>query len=137
MPSPNRKLIVDTDVASYVFKWHPEFAPRYIHLLQGAELFLSFMSVAEGGASQANWGTRQRDLLEQYIADFAVLHSDNSLCSWWAEVKTESRQKGRPMGSADAWIAATALALSVPLVTNNAKDYQHLDGLQIVSLTPA
>lgn len=90
-----------------------------------------------GGASQANWGTRQRDLLEQYIADFAVLHSDNSLCSWWAEVKTESRQKGRPMGSADAWIAATALALSVPLVTNNAKDYQHLDGLQIVSLTPA
>ena len=39
------------------------------------------------------------------------------------------------MGTADAWIAATALALSAPLVTNNAKDYMHLDGLRVISLT--
>ena len=38
------------------------------------------------------------------------------------------------MGSADAWIAATALALPVPLVTNNPKDYRHLDRLQLVSV---
>jgi len=31
------------------------------------------------------------------------------------------------MSSADAWIAATALVLSAPLVTNNPKDYRHLD----------
>jgi predicted nucleic acid-binding protein len=37
------------------------------------------------------------------------------------------------MGSADAWIAATALALPVPLVTNNPKDYRHLNTLQLVS----
>jgi predicted nucleic acid-binding protein len=37
------------------------------------------------------------------------------------------------MSSADAWIAATALVLSVPLVTNNPRDYRHLDNLQLVS----
>jgi predicted nucleic acid-binding protein len=37
------------------------------------------------------------------------------------------------MISADAWIAATALVLSVPLVTNNPKDYRRLDKLQLVS----
>jgi predicted nucleic acid-binding protein len=37
------------------------------------------------------------------------------------------------IGAADAWIAATALALSVPLVTNNPKDYRNLDKLQLVS----
>jgi predicted nucleic acid-binding protein len=37
------------------------------------------------------------------------------------------------MSSADAWIAATALVLSAPLVTNNPKDYRHLDKLQLVS----
>ncbi|MFZ0594381.1 MAG: hypothetical protein WAM39_28260 [Bryobacteraceae bacterium] len=30
------------------------------------------------------------------------------------------------MNSADAWIAATALILSAPLVTNNPKDYRTL-----------
>jgi predicted nucleic acid-binding protein len=38
------------------------------------------------------------------------------------------------MSSADAWIAAAALILSVPLVTNNPKDYHHLDKLQLVSV---
>ncbi len=38
------------------------------------------------------------------------------------------------MSSADAWIASTALVLSVPLVTNNPKDYRHLDNLQLVSV---
>jgi predicted nucleic acid-binding protein len=37
------------------------------------------------------------------------------------------------MSAADAWIAATALVLSAPLVTNNAKDFHHLGNLQLVS----
>jgi len=93
------------------------------------------MTLAEmrQGALDANWGPRKRAVLEAYLADFAVLHSDSLLCSTWAAVRNESTQKGRPISSADAWIAATALVLSAPLVTNNPKDYRHLDNLQIVS----
>jgi predicted nucleic acid-binding protein len=40
------------------------------------------------------------------------------------------------MGSADAWIAATALVLAAPLVTNNPNDYRHLTELQIRSALP-
>jgi tRNA(fMet)-specific endonuclease VapC len=71
-------------------------------------------------------------LAEIYLADFSVLHSD-LLCSTWAAVRSESTQKGHPISSADAWIAATALVLSAPLVTNNLKDYRHLDKLRIIS----
>jgi predicted nucleic acid-binding protein len=42
-------------------------------------------------------------------------------------------RKGRPIGAVDAWIAATALVLPAPLVTNNPKDYRHLDYLQLDS----
>jgi len=72
-------------------------------------------------------------VLEAYLADFSVLHSDSLLCSTFSAVRNESTQKGRPISSADAWIAATALVLAAPLVTNNPKDYRHLDKLQIVS----
>ena len=85
------------------------------------------------GALNANWGPRKCDVLEAYLAGFSVLHSDSLLCSTWAAVQSQSVRKGRQMISADAWIAATALVLSVPLVTNNPKDYRRLDKLQLVS----
>jgi predicted nucleic acid-binding protein len=135
-PSATARLVVDTDVASFIFKWHPEFAPRYVDIVRGSELIVSFMTVAEmrQGALDANWGPRKCDVLEAYLADFSVLHSDSLLCSTWAAIRNESTRKGRPIGSADAWIAATALVLSAPLVTNNPKDYRHLNHLQIVSV---
>ena len=106
-------MVVDTDVASYIFKWHPEFAPRYVSIIGGYELVVSFMTLAEmrQGALDANWGAHKCDLLEAYLADFSVLHSDSVLCSTWAAVRNESTRKGRQMSSADAWIAATALVL--------------------------
>ena len=93
------------------------------------------MTLAEmrQGALDANWGPRKWDVLEAYLADFSVLYSDSLLRSMWATLRNESTRKGRQMSSADAWIAATALVLSAPLVTNNPKDYRYLDRLQIVS----
>jgi predicted nucleic acid-binding protein len=134
-PILTARLVVDTDVASYIFKWHPELASRYISIVRGAELVVSFMTPAEmrQGALDANWGARKCDALEAYLADFKVLHSDSLLCGTWAAVRNESARKGRQMGSADAWIGATALVLSVPVVTNNPKDHRHLDKLQLVS----
>ena len=114
-PDAAARLVIDTDVASFIFKWH--------------------MTVAEmrQGALDANWGTRKCDVLEIYLADFSVLQSDSLLCSTWAAVRNESVRKGRQMSSADAWIAATALVLWAPLVTNNPKHYRHLDKLQLVT----
>src|SRR5947199_798587 len=136
-PTATASLVVDTDVASFIFKWHPEFAPRYVDIVRGAELIASFMTLAEmrQGALDANWGPRKFAVLESYLAEFSVLHSDSLLCSTWAAVRNESARKGRRISSADAWIAATALVFSATLVTNNPKDYRPLDKLQIVSAT--
>src|ERR1039457_4238860 len=31
-PNATARLVVDTDVASFIFKWHPVFAPRYVSI---------------------------------------------------------------------------------------------------------
>ena len=69
-------LVVDTDVASYIFKWRPVFASQYAPILCSSQLMLSFMSVAEmrQGALDANWGLRQRNLLEAYLRSFSACH---------------------------------------------------------------
>ena len=38
--------------------------------------------------------------------------------------------------AADAWIAATALAVGAPLITHNAKDYAGITGLKLQSQSP-
>ena len=118
-----------------LFQMAPSVCPRYVSIIRGAELIVSFMTLAEmrQGALDANWGQRKRDLLEAYLADFSVLNSDNLLCSTWAQVRNESVRKGRQISAADAWIAASAVVLSAPLVINNPTDYGLLGSLQLVS----
>jgi predicted nucleic acid-binding protein len=75
-PISTARLVVDTDVASFIFKWHPEFAPRYVAAVRGAELIVSCMTLAEmrQGALDANWRPRKCAVLEAHLADFSVLH---------------------------------------------------------------
>lgn len=69
----------------------------------------------------------------QVVQPPSVLNADNLLCSTWDRVRNQSVRNGRRMSASDAWIAATVLALSPPLVTNNAKDTRHLGNLPLVS----
>ena len=45
----------------------------------------------------------------------------------------EARAKGRVIRTADAWIAATAAATGVPLMSNNRADFECLDSIQLIS----
>jgi tRNA(fMet)-specific endonuclease VapC len=44
-----------------------------------------------------------------------------------------ARRNGRPISAADAWVAATALHLDVPLVTHNKSDFLGVDLLTVIS----
>jgi tRNA(fMet)-specific endonuclease VapC len=128
-------IVVDTDVASYIFNWH-SLAERYANTLRGSELILSFMSVAEVrmGAMSAGWGSNRRLLLEQFVHGFELFYADDDLCTVWARIRAEARVTGRAISPQDAWIAATALALDVPLATNNRRDFESVRNLRLVSL---
>ena len=129
------QIVVDTDVASYLFNWHSS-AQDYANALRGSELILSFMSVAElrMGAISAGWGDRRRLLLEQFMRGFELFFADNDLCMVWARIRADARAAGRGLSPQDAWIAATALALDAPLATNNRRDYEHIQRLRLFPL---
>ena len=129
------RIVVDTDVASYLFNWH-SLAQQYADAMRGSELVLSFMSVAElrMGAISAGWGNRRRLLLEQFIQRFELVYADNDLCTVWARTRADARTTGQPMSPQDAWIAATAIALEAPLATNNRRDFEHVRKLRLISL---
>ena len=59
------------------------------------------------------------------------------ICSVWAKLRVEAEKKGRHLSSSDAWIAATAVLLDVPLLTHNHKDYESLESLKLISADQA
>jgi len=129
-----RGLVVDTDVVSYVFRGDTR-AASFNPILDNQTLVVSFMTVAEldRWALSRDWGPTRIAALERYLRRFVLQPFDRDLCRRWAEVMDGARRQGRPIQTADAWIAATALLLGVPLVTHNPSDYGGVTGLTIFS----
>jgi tRNA(fMet)-specific endonuclease VapC len=128
------RLVVDTDVVSFLFKNH-SIAQQYDLDLQGHTLVLSFMTVAEldRWAIQSNWGDARRDWLKRYLEPFVILPFNRALCTKWGEATVAAQARGHRIECADAWIAATALLYDLPLVTHNRSDYKGVPGLTIIS----
>jgi len=128
------RVVVDTDVVSFILR-NDSRAKLYAPHLNGKELVLSFMTVAELylWALERNWGEKRSAQLREHIQSFAIYPFTNSLCHRWAHVTDERRRAGRPIDSQDAWIAATAIEHGIPLVTHNRGHFEQTDGLTVVS----
>ena len=130
-------IVVDTDVVSYLFKGDTRGFLYRPHIA-GKLLLISFMSLAElrQWSLLKNWGERRQRELENFREDYAVIHSDDRLCTKWAEVTRSAIRSGQPIDTADAWMAATALLYGLPLVTHNRNHYLGVDGLTVISEAP-
>jgi predicted nucleic acid-binding protein len=126
--------IVDTDVVSMLFKADTR-ALAYRSHVAGRLLGISFMTLAEldRWPLERDWGQRRKLDLAQYPTRYTVLPVSRELCSKWAEVTFAAKRRGRPIQTADAWVAASALHYQVPLITNNRDDYSFVDGLALLS----
>src|SRR3712207_5852516 len=129
-PTSLALIVVDSDVASFVYKRDPVRAPRYRPHLHGRQVVLPFSVVAEllYWSQKNRWGAPRRNQLEAFIHTSALMYPDYPLCALWAEVRWHARQAGREIDSHDAWNAAVALFLDVPLLTHNARHYAGVPG---------
>ena len=127
-------LIVDTDVVSFLLKGDTR-AQLYHPHLQDKTLALSFMTIAElyPWAYVRDWGKRKLTRLEEQLHRYVIVPFDNDLCRQWARICVERRRLGRPISVQDAWVAATALRHSCPLVTHNGDDFSDIAGLEVIS----
>ncbi|HKQ76716.1 MAG TPA: type II toxin-antitoxin system VapC family toxin [Blastocatellia bacterium] len=130
-----KALIVDTNVASFIFKGDTR-ADLYTPHLADAVPGISFMTLAEmeQWSILRNWGAqRHAEMLRFIKEEFVVVNSDEALCRKWAEVRGATARAGRHIEVSDAWVAATALLYDMPLVTHNPADFEHLSGLTVIT----
>jgi tRNA(fMet)-specific endonuclease VapC len=127
-------FLFDTDVVSFLLKGDTRL-DKYASILQGYQLALSFMTVAElfQWAAVRNWGTQRIASLERSLTNYLIIPVNIELCRIWGNLRADRQKIGRPLSAQDAWIASTALLHSLPLVTNNLKDFQNIPKLQVLT----
>jgi tRNA(fMet)-specific endonuclease VapC len=127
-------LLLDTNIVSYIMKGAPQ-AKLYENHLSNKTLAISFVTVGElwAGAEHARWGDKQRKQLESAIRKFVVVPYDYEIAKKYGEITAHRKRIGRPISFADAWIAACALRHNITLVTHNAKDFEGIPDLSIIS----
>jgi tRNA(fMet)-specific endonuclease VapC len=127
-------VVLDTDVFSFFFK-HDTRASLYEPALRGAELCLSFQSVAELRlwALIRRWGDTRRRSLDAALARYTVLPYDDAMAHAWAHLTAHRRRLGRPIETGDAWIAASALRHNATVLTHNGQHYADIPDLRLVS----
>jgi predicted nucleic acid-binding protein len=98
-------------------------------------LLVSVITIGElraGVLAAPDLDTRDRRLGTLTLA-LAIdpLPIDDDVASQWARLRINLRDRGLRMPVNDSWIAATAMALHIPLVTQD-EDYVDVPGLEIV-----
>jgi tRNA(fMet)-specific endonuclease VapC len=129
------RVILDTDIVSFLFR-NDKRKELYRPHLDGQTLIVSFMTAAElyRWGLVHNWGHQKKDRLERELNEkyFVYTYASQDLCRMWARIKAERRAKGRSIKTADAWIAAIALCHALPLVSHNRRDFDDIEGLNLI-----
>jgi tRNA(fMet)-specific endonuclease VapC len=128
-------ILLDTNIISFLLKGDSR-ADLYVPHLQNQQLALSFMTLAElyQWTAVRQWSDHRISQLEQILREsYIILDFNIALCQLWGNIRAKRRAIGKPISPEDAWIAATALHYSIPLVTHNPIDFEDVNNLKIVT----
>jgi tRNA(fMet)-specific endonuclease VapC len=97
------------------------------------ELYLTFTVAGELACGA---GLSARDRWEALLAPFRVLLSTPDVCWEYGKAFRYLKDNDRLIGTNDLWIAATALANDMAVVTRNAEHFRRVPGLTVVEYGP-
>lgn len=133
----NEIVVVDTNIPSYIFRKDTRSVLYEPHLV-GRLKIISAQTYAELELLPLlnSWSEKRTEGLRKFLQDYVFVEPDKEICRLWAKIQFEGKKSGKTVPLADAWIAATALAFGVPLVTHNPDDFKNISGLTIITEKP-
>lgn len=107
----------------------PGPAVAFLETHEDARLFITFTVAGEmaAGVSLAD-----RPRWEQFLGPFHLLAFSADVSWEYGQAYRYLQANGLLIGGNDLWIAATALAYRMPVVTRDAQHYRRVPGLQVI-----
>lgn len=127
------KLMLDTNILIYIIKNKPESVIKHFMKYKPQQIGISSIVLAE-----MMYGVYNSQQIERNLAAFRVLVDnlivvdfDSKAASLYGQHKARLKKIGQLISDNDLLIGCHALALGVPLISNNIREYQRIEGLKL------
>ena len=125
--------LLDTNICIYLIKRKPPEVLQRFRQLQPGSVFISSVTTSElyYGTQKSQRVQTNLEALNNFLLPFLIVDYDESASFLYGELRADLEKRGQPIGPLDMMIAAHALSLDVPLVTNNTKEFERVKGLKL------
>ena len=131
------KFMLDTNICIYIIKQKPRKVLQHFMKYSAGDIGISSITLAElqYGVEKSQHVQRNQDALKEFVLPLEIAHFDEVAARSYGAIRVGLEKSGKPIGAMDTLIGAHALSLSVPLVTNNTKEFRQIKGQKVIDWT--
>jgi tRNA(fMet)-specific endonuclease VapC len=127
------RYLLDTNICIYIAKARPAEVLTRFRNLQPGDVGMSVVTYGElrHGAYKSRFRAEAERILREFSEIIPVIEMGTEVGDRYGAIRTELEKSGQVIGNNDLWIAAHAIALGIPLVTNNEREFARVPGLAL------
>ena len=131
------KYLLDTNICVFVIRRKSAAVLARLEKHAADDVGISAVTLAElrYGADKSQRPAQNHAALDAFLVPLMTVDFDSEAAECYGKVRTELERRGTPIGPLDTMIAAHALCLGIPLVTNNTVEFSRVQGLQLEDWT--
>jgi tRNA(fMet)-specific endonuclease VapC len=126
------RYLLDTNIVSYVIKNKPMSAQQLFNQHAG-HMAISAITLAEllHGAEKSNAPARSLSVVEDFCTRLEVLPYGPKAAQHYGSIRSALERRGQTICVNDLHIAAHARSEGLTLVTNNLREFERVEALQL------
>ena len=127
------RYMLDTNIIAYAINKRPETVLNRLTAHDPQDICISAITMAEleYGVCRSSRPNQNRLALMAFLARIRVLPFGVDAAREYGSIRAVLAGRGTPIGGNDLLIAAHARALGLTLVTNNTREFERVEGLQL------
>lgn len=128
------KLLLDTNICIYIIKRRPAAVLERFLEYEIGDIGISSITLSElrYGVVKSEHREKNAKALDEFTTPLEIIPFDEDAALAYGEIRATLEKAGMVIGSMDMLTAAQAVALKIPLVTNNTREFQRVRGLEIL-----
>ncbi|HEY9278161.1 MAG TPA: type II toxin-antitoxin system VapC family toxin [Methylotenera sp.] len=126
------KYLLDTNIVIYVIKRRP-IEVMHTFNLHATRMAISVITLSElmHGVEKSSQPEKNLGVVEDFCSRLEVLDYTAKAAQHYGAIRSQLEKIGQPIGVNDLHIAAHARSEGLILVTNNAREFSKVPGLQL------
>ena len=128
------KLMLDTNICIYIIKQQPATVLKRFLEYQIGDIGISSITLSElrYGVAKSTHQEKNANVLDEFIIPLEVVSFDEEAAHVYGDIRATLEKAGTPIGAMDMLIAAHAVSLGIPLVTNNTREFVRIPALNVI-----